>query len=121
MKKQREDYEATLNRHLTMVDKLLADKKSLSEKCTELAEQSDENERRFVKKVEEMQALHRCVRFPVLLTTFFTFALMMYVCMCEYWLPHHFSMLRHSMRTQTRQPNMQINSLNARQAESLLA
>jgi hypothetical protein len=56
--KVRGEYEATIARHLSFVDRLLADKQSLSDKCDALAEEMKRVERRHGARAQEIQERH---------------------------------------------------------------
>ena len=58
MAKVRGEYEATIARHLSFVDRLLADKQSLSDKCDALAEEMKRVERRHGARAQELQERH---------------------------------------------------------------
>lgn len=58
MSKVREEYEATIARHLGFIDRLLADKQSLSDKCDALAEEMKRVERRHGMRAQEIQERH---------------------------------------------------------------
>eukprot|EP00948_MAST-09A_sp_MAST-9A-sp1_P003984 g3984.t1 len=55
LKEQREEYETTIARHLSFIDRLLADKEALSSKCEELATQLKESKRLFEDSLEKQE------------------------------------------------------------------
>jgi hypothetical protein len=58
LKKVRSEYESTIARHLSFIDRLLADKQSLSDKCDALAEEMSRVEKRYAARVLDVQEGH---------------------------------------------------------------
>ncbi|XP_064378908.1 centrosomal protein of 131 kDa isoform X3 [Dromaius novaehollandiae] len=55
---QREQYEAAIQRHLTFIDKLIDDKKVLSEKCEAVVAELKQVDQKYSKKIAQMQEQH---------------------------------------------------------------
>nr|XP_013807515.1 PREDICTED: centrosomal protein of 131 kDa [Apteryx mantelli mantelli] len=55
---QREQYEAAIQRHLTFIDKLIDDKKVLSEKCEAVVAELKQVDQKYSKKIAQMQEHH---------------------------------------------------------------
>ncbi|KAK7135003.1 hypothetical protein R3I93_018185 [Phoxinus phoxinus] len=55
---QKQQYEATIQRHLTFIDQLIDDKKSLSEKCEEVVGELKQVDQKYTKKIAQMQEQH---------------------------------------------------------------
>ncbi|XP_062447434.1 centrosomal protein of 131 kDa isoform X2 [Rhea pennata] len=55
---QREHYEAAIQRHLTFIDKLIDDKKMLSEKCEAVVTELKQVDQKYSKKIAQMQEQH---------------------------------------------------------------
>ncbi|XP_043941012.1 centrosomal protein of 131 kDa isoform X2 [Protopterus annectens] len=55
---QKEQYEATIQRHLTFIDQLIDDKKVLSEKCESLVNELKQVDQNYTKKITQMQEQH---------------------------------------------------------------
>ncbi|TRY96585.1 hypothetical protein DNTS_014461, partial [Danionella cerebrum] len=58
---QKEQYEATIQRHLTFIDQLIDDKKALSERCEEVVGELKLVDQKYTKKIAEMQEQHELV------------------------------------------------------------
>jgi hypothetical protein len=58
LKQVRSEYESTIARHLGFIDRLLADKQSLSDKCDALAEEMKRIEKRYAARALDMQENH---------------------------------------------------------------
>ncbi|XP_069511265.1 centrosomal protein of 131 kDa isoform X2 [Ambystoma mexicanum] len=58
LKLQREQYEATIQRHLTFIDQLIDDKKVLSEKCESVVMELKQVDQKYTKKLSQMQEQH---------------------------------------------------------------
>ncbi|XP_072259600.1 centrosomal protein of 131 kDa isoform X2 [Pyxicephalus adspersus] len=58
MKQQSEQYEATIQRHLTFIDQLIDDKKALSERCVSLVNELKQVDQKYASKIREMQEHH---------------------------------------------------------------
>ncbi|XP_061160347.1 centrosomal protein of 131 kDa isoform X3 [Syngnathus typhle] len=55
---QRDQYEATVQRHLTFIDQLIADKKALSERCENVIAELKLVDHKYTKKISQMQEQH---------------------------------------------------------------
>ncbi|XP_051523963.1 centrosomal protein of 131 kDa-like isoform X2 [Myxocyprinus asiaticus] len=55
---QKQQYEATIQRHLTFIDQLIDDKKDLSERCEEVVGQLKQVDQKYTKKIAQMQEQH---------------------------------------------------------------
>ncbi|XP_054454922.1 centrosomal protein of 131 kDa [Anoplopoma fimbria] len=55
---QREQYEATIQRHLTFIDQLINDKKLLSERCEGVVGELKQVDQKYTKKIAQMQEQH---------------------------------------------------------------
>ncbi|XP_068769686.1 centrosomal protein of 131 kDa isoform X3 [Struthio camelus] len=55
---QREQYEAAIQRHLAFIDKLIDDKKVLSEKCEAVVAELKQVDQKYSKKIAQMQEEH---------------------------------------------------------------
>ncbi|XP_068455285.1 centrosomal protein of 131 kDa isoform X2 [Clinocottus analis] len=58
---QREQYEATIQRHLTFIDQLINDKKLLSERCEGVVGELQVVDQKYTKKIAQMQEQHELV------------------------------------------------------------
>uniref|UniRef100_A0A671ND79 Centrosomal protein of 131 kDa n=1 Tax=Sinocyclocheilus anshuiensis TaxID=1608454 RepID=A0A671ND79_9TELE len=58
---QKQQYEATIQRHLTFIDQLIDDKKSLSERCEEVVGELKQVDQKYTKKIAQMQEQHELV------------------------------------------------------------
>ncbi|XP_074476868.1 centrosomal protein of 131 kDa isoform X4 [Sebastes fasciatus] len=58
---QKEQYEATIQRHLTFIDQLINDKKSLSERCEGVVGELKLVDQKYTKKIAQMQEQHEMV------------------------------------------------------------
>ncbi|XP_037320100.2 centrosomal protein of 131 kDa isoform X1 [Pungitius pungitius] len=58
---QREQYEATIQRHLTFIDQLINDKKLLSERCEGVVGELKQVDQKYTKKMVQMQEQHEMV------------------------------------------------------------
>ncbi|XP_035467997.1 centrosomal protein of 131 kDa isoform X3 [Scophthalmus maximus] len=58
---QKEQYEATIQRHLTFIDQLINDKKSLSERCEGVVGELKQVDQKYTKKISQMQEQHEMV------------------------------------------------------------
>uniref|UniRef100_A0A8C2AR80 Centrosomal protein of 131 kDa n=1 Tax=Cyprinus carpio TaxID=7962 RepID=A0A8C2AR80_CYPCA len=58
---QKQQYEATIQRHLTFIDQLIDDKKALSERCEEVVGELKQVDQKYTKKIAEMQEQHEMV------------------------------------------------------------
>ncbi|XP_034083420.1 LOW QUALITY PROTEIN: centrosomal protein of 131 kDa [Gymnodraco acuticeps] len=58
---QKEQYEATIERHLTFIDQLINDKKSLSERCEGVVGELKQVDQKYTKKIAQMQEQHEMV------------------------------------------------------------
>ncbi|XP_067286546.1 centrosomal protein of 131 kDa isoform X2 [Pseudorasbora parva] len=58
---QKQQYEATIQRHLTFIDQLIDDKKALSEKCEEVVGELKQVDQKYTKKIAQMQEQHELV------------------------------------------------------------
>ncbi|XP_049915278.1 centrosomal protein of 131 kDa isoform X2 [Epinephelus moara] len=55
---QKEQYEATIQRHLTFIDQLINDKKALSERCEGVVGELKQVDQKYTKKIAHMQEQH---------------------------------------------------------------
>ncbi|MEQ2255534.1 hypothetical protein ILYODFUR_014880 [Ilyodon furcidens] len=55
---QKEQYEATIQRHLTFIDQLINDKKALSEHCEGVVSELKQVDQKYTKKIAHMQQQH---------------------------------------------------------------
>ncbi|XP_005805465.1 centrosomal protein of 131 kDa isoform X2 [Xiphophorus maculatus] len=55
---QKEQYEATIQRHLTFIDQLINDKKALSERCEGVVAELKQVDQKYTKKIAHMQQQH---------------------------------------------------------------
>ncbi|XP_044035534.1 centrosomal protein of 131 kDa isoform X2 [Siniperca chuatsi] len=55
---QKEQYEATIQRHLTFIDQLINDKKALSERCEGVVGELKQVDQKYTKKIAQMQEQH---------------------------------------------------------------
>nr|XP_019966291.1 PREDICTED: centrosomal protein of 131 kDa isoform X4 [Paralichthys olivaceus] len=58
---QKEQYESTIQRHLTFIDQLINDKKSLSERCEGVVGELKLVDQKYTKKIAQMQEQHEMV------------------------------------------------------------
>nr|XP_046232926.1 centrosomal protein of 131 kDa isoform X2 [Scatophagus argus] len=58
---QKEQYEATIQRHLTFIDQLISDKKALSERCEGVVGELKQVDQKYTKKIAQMQEQHEMV------------------------------------------------------------
>ncbi|XP_031698508.1 centrosomal protein of 131 kDa isoform X2 [Anarrhichthys ocellatus] len=58
---QREQYEATIQRHLTFIDQLINDKKLLTERCEGVLGELKQVDQKYTKKIAQMQEQHEMV------------------------------------------------------------
>ncbi|XP_049419203.1 centrosomal protein of 131 kDa isoform X3 [Epinephelus fuscoguttatus] len=58
---QKEQYEATIQRHLTFIDQLINDKKALSERCEGVVGELKQVDQKYTKKIAHMQEQHEMV------------------------------------------------------------
>uniref|UniRef100_A0A3Q1B9C5 Centrosomal protein 131 n=1 Tax=Amphiprion ocellaris TaxID=80972 RepID=A0A3Q1B9C5_AMPOC len=58
---QKEQYEATIQRHLTFIDQLINDKKALSERCEGVVGELKQVDQKYTKKMAQMQEQHEMV------------------------------------------------------------
>ncbi|XP_016788627.3 centrosomal protein of 131 kDa isoform X15 [Pan troglodytes] len=58
LQRQREHYEATIQRHLAFIDQLIEDKKVLSEKCEAVVAELKQEDQRCTERVAQAQAQH---------------------------------------------------------------
>uniref|UniRef100_A0A3Q2YDB0 Centrosomal protein 131 n=1 Tax=Hippocampus comes TaxID=109280 RepID=A0A3Q2YDB0_HIPCM len=58
---QRDQYEATVQRHLTFIDQLIGDKKALSERCEGAIAELKLVDHKYTKKISQMQEQHEMV------------------------------------------------------------
>ncbi|XP_026132388.1 LOW QUALITY PROTEIN: centrosomal protein of 131 kDa-like [Carassius auratus] len=58
---QKQQYEATIQRHLTFIDQLIDDKKALSERCEEVVGELKQVDQKYTKKIAQMQEQHEMV------------------------------------------------------------
>ncbi|XP_061667072.1 LOW QUALITY PROTEIN: centrosomal protein of 131 kDa [Syngnathoides biaculeatus] len=56
---QRDQYEATVQRHLTFIDQLIGDKKALSERCEGVIAELKLVDHKYTKKISQMQEQHQ--------------------------------------------------------------
>ncbi|XP_075072995.1 centrosomal protein of 131 kDa isoform X2 [Mixophyes fleayi] len=61
LKQQSEQYEATIQRHLTFIDQLIDDKKALSERCESLVNELKQVDQKYATKITQMQDQHEMV------------------------------------------------------------
>ncbi|XP_044155130.1 centrosomal protein of 131 kDa isoform X2 [Bufo gargarizans] len=61
LKQQSEQYEATIQRHLTFIDQLIDDKKALSERCESLVSELKQVDHKYSSKISQMQEQHETV------------------------------------------------------------
>ncbi|XP_073462955.1 centrosomal protein of 131 kDa isoform X1 [Aquarana catesbeiana] len=61
LKQQSEQYESTIQRHLTFIDQLIDDKKSLSERCESLVNELKKVDQKYSSKIRQMQEQHDTV------------------------------------------------------------
>ncbi|XP_056405693.1 centrosomal protein of 131 kDa isoform X3 [Hyla sarda] len=61
LKQQSEQYEATIQRHLTFIDQLIDDKKALSERCESLVSELKQVDHKYSSKISQMQEQHDMV------------------------------------------------------------
>ncbi|XP_068119437.1 centrosomal protein of 131 kDa isoform X6 [Hyperolius riggenbachi] len=61
LKQQSEQYEATIQRHLTFIDQLIDDKKGLSERCESLVVELKQVDQKYGNKIRQMQEQHDLV------------------------------------------------------------
>lgn len=54
----KQQYEATIQRHLTFIDQLIDDKKALSERCEEVVGELKQVDQKYTKKIAQMQEQH---------------------------------------------------------------
>lgn len=52
---QRQEYESTIQRHLSFIDQLIDDKKILSERCEELVKKLKETDKKYVDKISSLE------------------------------------------------------------------
>uniref|UniRef100_A0A8C5GSE1 Centrosomal protein of 131 kDa n=1 Tax=Gouania willdenowi TaxID=441366 RepID=A0A8C5GSE1_GOUWI len=55
---QKEQYEATIQRHLNFIDQLISDKKTLSERCEGVVAELKQVDQKYMKKMSQMQEQH---------------------------------------------------------------
>uniref|UniRef100_A0AAX7SI27 Centrosomal protein 131 n=1 Tax=Astatotilapia calliptera TaxID=8154 RepID=A0AAX7SI27_ASTCA len=55
---QKEQYESTIQRHLTFIDQLINDKKALSERCEGVVGELKQVDQKYTKKIAQMQEQH---------------------------------------------------------------
>ncbi|XP_017288107.1 centrosomal protein of 131 kDa isoform X2 [Kryptolebias marmoratus] len=55
---QKEQYEATIQRHLAFIDQLINDKKALSERCEGVVAELKQVDQKYMKKISQMQQQH---------------------------------------------------------------
>ncbi|RVE59877.1 hypothetical protein OJAV_G00193350 [Oryzias javanicus] len=55
---QKEQYEATIQRHLAFIDQLISDKKALSERCEGVVTELKQVDLKYTKKIAQMQQQH---------------------------------------------------------------
>ena len=58
LKAQREEFETAISRHLEFIDRLLSDKETLSEKCSQLATQLKNQQSGYAKRMEDLKKQH---------------------------------------------------------------
>eukprot|EP01083_Nonionella_stella_P195447 719974_1 len=56
---QKKEYEQTIQRHLSFIDRLLADKEMLNAKCEALTDKMTESETQFSAKLDDISAQHK--------------------------------------------------------------
>ncbi|KAE8576016.1 hypothetical protein XENTR_v10004018 [Xenopus tropicalis] len=61
LKQQGEQYEATIQRHLSFIDQLIDDKKALSERCESLVKELKQVDQKYSSKISQMQEQHEMV------------------------------------------------------------
>ncbi|XP_069606871.1 centrosomal protein of 131 kDa isoform X2 [Ranitomeya imitator] len=61
LKQQSAQYEATIQRHLTFIDQLIDDKKTLSERCESLVSELKQVDHKYSSKISQMQEQHDTV------------------------------------------------------------
>uniref|UniRef100_A0A672YFR9 Centrosomal protein 131 n=1 Tax=Sphaeramia orbicularis TaxID=375764 RepID=A0A672YFR9_9TELE len=55
---QKEQYEATIQRHLAFIDQLISDKKALSERCEGVVSELKQVDHKYMQKISQMQEQH---------------------------------------------------------------
>ena len=55
---QRQEYESTIQRHLSFIDQLIDDKKILSDRCEELVKKLKETDKKYVDKISSLEQNH---------------------------------------------------------------
>ncbi|XP_069786037.1 centrosomal protein of 131 kDa isoform X2 [Narcine bancroftii] len=55
---QKEQYETTIQRHLTFIDQLIDDKKGLNEKCETMVNELKQMDQKYAKKIQQIQGQH---------------------------------------------------------------
>uniref|UniRef100_A0A672YF22 Centrosomal protein 131 n=1 Tax=Sphaeramia orbicularis TaxID=375764 RepID=A0A672YF22_9TELE len=58
---QKEQYEATIQRHLAFIDQLISDKKALSERCEGVVSELKQVDHKYMQKISQMQEQHDMV------------------------------------------------------------
>ncbi|XP_053367904.1 centrosomal protein of 131 kDa isoform X3 [Clarias gariepinus] len=58
---QKQQYEATIQRHLAFIDQLIDDKKALSERCEGVVAELKQVDQKYTKKINQMQEQHELV------------------------------------------------------------
>ncbi|XP_062886617.1 centrosomal protein of 131 kDa isoform X2 [Mobula hypostoma] len=58
LRAQKEQYESTIQRHLTFIDQLIDDKKGLNEKCESVVNELKQVDQKYTKKIQQMQDQH---------------------------------------------------------------
>ncbi|KAM6951681.1 centrosomal protein of 131 kDa [Aplochiton taeniatus] len=58
---QKEQYEATIQRHLAFIDQLIDDKKALNERCEGVVSELKQVDQKYTKKIAQMQEQHETV------------------------------------------------------------
>ncbi|XP_036392275.1 centrosomal protein of 131 kDa [Megalops cyprinoides] len=61
LQQQKEQYEATIQRHLSFIDQLIDDKKALSERCEGMVAELKQVDQKYTKKISQMQEQHELV------------------------------------------------------------
>ncbi|XP_041432163.1 centrosomal protein of 131 kDa isoform X3 [Xenopus laevis] len=61
LKQQSEQYEATIQRHLSFIDQLIDDKKALSERCESLVRELKQVDQKYSSKISQMQEQHEMI------------------------------------------------------------